>query len=191
VLTAPFDGIVTERHADPGSMAVPGAPLLVVEDTGALRLEVDIDDTRATGLRIGQRVDVRIDGGDGAWQAGTIGEIGRSDPASHSFVVTIELPAGVMARPGTFGRTRLAGPVRRALTVASTAIVRRGQLTFVFVTAPDGRAHLRPVVLGSEAGGRTEILAGVAAGDTVVTSPAPALTDGAPVAGGTTTGAGR
>ena len=50
---------------------------------------------------------------------------------------------------------------------------------------------LLPVVLGSEAGGRTEILAGVAAGDTVVTSPAPALTDGAPVAGGTTTGAGR
>jgi RND family efflux transporter MFP subunit len=191
VLTAPFDGIVTERHADPGSMAVPGTPLLVLEDAGAVRLEVDVDDTRAAGLRIGQRVDVRIDGDGSPWQPGTVAEFGRSDPASHSFVVKVDLSAGVTARPGTFGRARLFQRTRRALTADSRSIVRRGQLTFVFVTAPDGQAHLRPVVLGGEADGRTEILAGVTASETVVISPAPALTDGARVTGRAVTGADR
>jgi multidrug efflux pump subunit AcrA (membrane-fusion protein) len=177
VLTAPFDGVVTERAADPGSMAVPGAPLLIVEDTTTLRLDVELDDTRAGGLGVGRPIDVRLDGSDEGWQQATVAEVGRSDPASHSFVAKVALPRGTSARPGSFGRVRVAGPARRTLSVASASIVRRGQLTLVFTIA-DGAAHLRPVVPGAEADGRTEVLAGVRAGDTVVTSPPPALTDG-------------
>lgn len=180
VLTAPFDGVVTARSADPGSMAVPGAPLLIVEDTGALRLDVELDDTRAAGLGIGRTVDVRLDGPDAAWRQATVAEIGRSDPASHTFVARLALPPDMTARPGAFGRVRVAGAPRRVLSVASASLVRRGQLTFVF-TVVDGAARLRPVVPGLVVNGRTEVLAGVTAGDLVVTAPPPALTDGARV----------
>ena len=47
VLTAPFDGIVAARQADPGSLAAPGTPLLTVDDTSAFRLEVRIDESQA------------------------------------------------------------------------------------------------------------------------------------------------
>ena len=66
-LSAPFDGIVTERHADPGSMAVPGVALLTIEDTAAFRLEVQVDEARAAAIRPDQTVTVRFDhipGGD-------------------------------------------------------------------------------------------------------------------------------
>ena len=70
--------------------------------------------------------------GDG-WIDGRVAEIARVDPASHSFLVKIDLPASAALRSGLFGRARFAGPARRALTVPASALVRRGQLTFVFV----------------------------------------------------------
>ncbi len=126
VLTAPFDGVVTERSADPGSMAVPGAPLLIVEDTSALRLDVELDDTRAGSLSVGRTIEVRLDGSDAGWQRATVTEVGRSSPASHSFVAKVALPPGSTARPGSFGRARVAGAPRRSLSVASASLVRRG-----------------------------------------------------------------
>jgi RND family efflux transporter MFP subunit len=54
-LSAPFSGRVTERKADPGSLATPGTPLLTVEREGNLRLEASIDESRLGLVRIGHR----------------------------------------------------------------------------------------------------------------------------------------
>jgi hypothetical protein len=80
-----------------------------------------------------------------------------------------------------FGRARFAGPARRALTVPGSAVVRRGQLTSVFVVGSDNRARLRMVNVGAESGGRVEVAAGLDAGERVVLTPPAALADGAPV----------
>src|SRR5262249_40303021 len=61
-LAAPFPGLVTERKADPGSLATPGAPLLIVEREGNLRLETSIDESRLGLVRMGEQVVVEIDG---------------------------------------------------------------------------------------------------------------------------------
>ena len=53
-LSAPFAGLVTERRADPGSVATPGAPLLTLEREGNLRLETSIDESRLGLVRIGE-----------------------------------------------------------------------------------------------------------------------------------------
>ncbi len=178
VLTAPFDGIVAARSTDPGSLATPGAPLLVLEAAGPVRLEVTVDEARGGGLTIGQSVAVRIDGDGDTYLAGTIAEIGRVDPASHSFVVKIDLPDRPAGRTGVFGRARFPGPARRALTVAASSLVRRGQLAFVYVVDDEVRARLRPVTPGPAVGDRAEVLAGLSAGDVVVASPPAALRDG-------------
>lgn len=183
LLTAPFDGIVTERSVDPGSMAAPGAPLLVVEDPSAFRLEVRVDEARAGQVSVGQAATVSLGDGDGSERevAAKVGEIGRVDPSAHSFLVKLDLAADPSLRSGLFGRARLEGPARPALTVPAAAAVRRGQLTFVFTVDGEERVRLQPVSVGRTTADRVEILAGVREGARVVVDPPPSLADGARV----------
>ena len=187
VLSAPFDGMVTERDADPGSMATPGTSLLVLEDPVNYRLEVQLDEARAALVEARQTVSVRLDNAlaaGAAWTDGRVTEIARIDPASHSFVVKIDLPTSASLRSGLFGRARFPRPTRRALTVPGRALINRGQLTFVYVVDDEERARLRPISTGATDPDRTEVLAGLREGDSVVTNPPASLTDGARVTGG-------
>jgi multidrug efflux pump subunit AcrA (membrane-fusion protein) len=187
VLDAPFDALVAERHVDPGAMATPGTPLLTVEDAIAFRLEVRLDEARAGQIAVGQTAQVSVgettEGSD-AWSEGRVVEVARLDAASHGFVVKIELPAAAHVRSGQFGRARFSGPTRRTLTVPSAAVLRRGQLTFVFAVDADDVARLRPISTGVAAADRVEALAGLHDGDRVVLDPPALLADGNRIAGG-------
>jgi multidrug efflux pump subunit AcrA (membrane-fusion protein) len=186
VVTAPFDGIVTERAVDPGSLASPGQPLLTLEDATAFRLEVPLDDARAGQVTPGQTAAVEL--GEETTRSvhlqAHVVEIGRVDPAAHSFLVKLNLPSDPHVHSGLFGRARFDGPTRRTLVVPESAEIRRGQLTFVFVVDAEGRARLQPVSPGGRTGGRLEVLAGVHEGDRVITQPPAAITDGTRVSGG-------
>jgi RND family efflux transporter MFP subunit len=188
VLNAPFDALVAERHVDPGAMATPGTPLLTLEDAIAFRLEVRLDEARAGQIAVGQAAQVSVgettEGSD-AWSEGRVVEVARLDAASHGFVVKIELPTAAHVRSGQFGRARFSGPTRRTLTVPSAAVLRRGQLTFVFAVDADDVARLRPISTGAAAADRIEALAGLHEGDRVVNDPPASLADGDRVAGGT------
>jgi RND family efflux transporter MFP subunit len=184
-ITAPFDGMITSRSADPGTIAQPGAGLLTIDDTAGLRLEVRVDEAQSARITLGQTADVRIDGADPAaapWISGRVAEVARLDPSAHSFVVKLDVPSDPAWRPGFFGRARFAGAHRTALTAPATAIIRRGQLTLAFVVDSDRYARLRPVSIGQTAGDRIEILSGLAAGETLVVNPPPTLVDGTRVA---------
>jgi multidrug efflux pump subunit AcrA (membrane-fusion protein) len=187
VLSAPFDGVVTERHADPGSMATPGIPILTLDDPAVYRLEIQLDEARAAGVATDEEVAVRIDntpGGGEGWTGGRVAEIARVDAASHRFLVKIDLPVAAAVRSGLFGRARFSGATRQALTVPGAALIRRGQLTFVYVVDPENRARLRPISTAASDQDPVEVLAGLRQGDLVVTNPPAALSDGARVAGG-------
>ena len=189
VLTAPFDGLVSNRQVDPGSMAAPGVPLMTIEDTSAYRLEVRVDESRAHLVTPGAAAEVRIDRGgaeDEGWLAANVAEVESVDPALHSFVVKLDLPRPAGLRSGVFGRARVSGPSQRVLAVPATAVVRRGQLTLAFVADTDGAARLRMVSLGRESQGRVEVLAGLKEGDRVVLTPSDAIADGTPIAGAAT-----
>jgi len=186
VLSAPFDGLVTERSVDPGTMATPGAPLLTLEDSATFRLEVRLDEARAAQVAVGQTADVSVSettARPATWSPARIVEVARLDAVSHGFVVKIEVPDAAHVRSGQFGRARFQGPARRTLTVPASAAVRRGQLTFVFAVDADGLARLRPISTGTIAADRVEVLAGVHEGDRVVTNPPASLSDGARIAG--------
>lgn len=185
-LTAPFDGLVTSRSVDPGSLATPGQPLLTLEDSAGFRLEVVVDEARAAQVAAGQSVDVRIgssEAGQPTTCSATVSEVARVDPVSHSFLIKIDLPPKALMRSGLFGRARFAGPSRQTLTVPASAAVRRGQLTFVYRVDADNRARLQPVSPGATSADRLEILAGLREGDRVILNPPVALGDGARVTG--------
>jgi multidrug efflux pump subunit AcrA (membrane-fusion protein) len=171
-VTAPFDGLVTETIAEPGNLAAPGAPLLRLEDGTGFRLEVRLDESRASHLRHGDRVAVFL-GTAATAVEGTVDEISRAvDADARALLVKIALPGVPGLRSGTFGKARLAGPTRAALTVPPAAIVRRGQLTSVFVVEA-GVARVRLVDVRDG-----EVLAGLAESEVVVLSPPAGLTDG-------------
>jgi RND family efflux transporter MFP subunit len=186
VLTAPFTGLVSNRQVDPGSMAAPGVPLLTIEDTSAYRLEVRVDESRAhlvaPGMAAAVRIDRVADAEDG-WGQATVAEVESVDPGSHSFLVKLDLPALDGLRSGVFGRARVTGPPARVLAVPAAAVVRRGQLSLVYVVDAAGVARLRMLSPGREAQGRVEVLAGLAAGDRVVLAPPEAIADGTPITG--------
>ena len=192
-LQAPFDGVVTEKRVDPGNMASPGQPLLTIEDTQRFLLEIHLDESRAAFLRLGQDVPVILGSpaasapAEGAAATariqGRVAEISRAlDAGSHDFLVKIELPSSAAGlRSGMYGRALLSGPAHRGIAVPATAVVRRGQLTFIFVAERDGRAHLRMVNAADPVGDRIEIRAGLAAGDRVIVAPPTSLGDGSPI----------
>jgi RND family efflux transporter MFP subunit len=175
-IAAPFDGVVTEKMVEPGNMAVPGTPLMRVEDTRRFRLDVRIDESRIGRLSPGATVAIAFDGGsDDAARVvnGTVAEVGRAVAAdARSFLVKIELPADPGLRSGMFGRARVSIQPRRALTVPEAALLHRGQVTSVFVVEKD-IARVRLVNVSG-----AEVLAGLSEGDVVIVTPPPALTDG-------------
>ena len=183
-LAAPFDGVVTDTSVDPGNMASPGLALLTVEDDRAFRLEVRLDESRAAFVRGGDAVAVSLDGGASSL-TGRMAEVERVlGQGSHDFLVKIDLPAGTGLRSGMYGRAVFLGSARKGLAVPEAAVVRRGQLTSVFVVGPDNHARLRLVNASEPAGGVVEIRAGLAAGERVVVGAPPALVDGSPVVAG-------
>ena len=175
-IAAPFDGVVTEKMAEPGNMAAPGTPLMRLEDTRGFRLEVKADESRVGQIAPGAIVPVALDAGSGSAPrvvSGTVTEVGRAvDADARAFLVKISLPADGGLRSGMFGRARFSTQPRRALTVPAGALVRRGQVTSVFVVEKDV-ARVRLVNVSG-----TEVLAGLSDGDVVIVSPPPALSDG-------------
>jgi RND family efflux transporter MFP subunit len=181
-IVAPFAGLVTEKLVEPGNLAAPGMPLLRLEDTDAFKLEIRLDESRAGWATRDLPVSVVVDATRGRLELdGRIVEIARAiDADSRAFLVTIALPAAKELRPGMFARARVPGPTRSALSIPNGALVRRGQLTSVFVV-DRGKAHLRLVSAGRSTPVHTEVFAGLSAGEIVVIAPPPALRDGASV----------
>jgi multidrug efflux pump subunit AcrA (membrane-fusion protein) len=171
-IAAPFDGMVTGKMVEPGNMASPGMPLLRLEDTRGFRLEVRVDESRIGQIRNGDSVPVFL--GTGATSIkGTVVEVSRAvDADARAFLVKIALPDARGLRSGEFGKARFGGTPRRALTIPSSAIVRRGQLTSVFVV-DQGIARVRLVNLSE-----SEVLAGLTESEVVILSPPAGVTDG-------------
>jgi len=180
-LTAPFAALVTERKADPGSLATPGAPLLTLEREGNPRLEASIDESRQGLVQVGERVAVEIDGLNRT-VTGRVAEIVPSvDAATRSFTVKIDLPALPGLRSGMFGRAGFAASKRGALLVPQSAVLERGQIRSVYVVEGD-TARLRFVTLGEGLDDQREVLSGLTVGEKIIVTPAPLLADGARVA---------
>jgi RND family efflux transporter MFP subunit len=180
-LTAPFAALVTERKADPGSMATPGAPLLTLEREGNPRLEASIDESRLGLVRVGEDVEVEIDGLSRT-VSGHVAEVVPSvDAATRSFTVKIDLPALPGLRSGMFGRAGFAPGKRRALLVPQSAVLERGQIRSVYVVE-GATARLRFVTLGDGRNDQREVLSGLTAGERIIVRPAQLLADGSRVA---------
>jgi RND family efflux transporter MFP subunit len=171
-IRAPFDGVVTEKKADAGTLASPGMPIFTVEDVRRYRLEATINESDLKYAKLGQSVPVVVDALDGTAFPGKVVQIVPAvDPGSRSFVVKIELPAATGLRSGLYGRAQFPRGERQAVMIPRAAVVERGQLQGVFVLDPNRVAGLRYVTLGKPSGDAVEVLAGLEDGEQLVAKP--------------------
>jgi RND family efflux transporter MFP subunit len=179
---APFDGIVISKLAEPGAMAAPGVPLLVVEDPSRFRLEAQVDESKMGAVKLGESVPVVIDAlGDQVIEGKVTQIVPAADPSSRTFTVKIDLPeshsskSGLSGAPilrsGLFGRARFPRGQRETIEIPKTAVLSRGQLQAVYVVGSDQLASLRYVTLGAASGEQVEVLSGLQNGDRIVVQP--------------------
>jgi len=168
-IRAPFDGIVTERLAEPGDIAPKNTHLLTIIDPASLYTRVPVSELMLPRLGRGDAVEVRIDALDNRVFLGRVGRIHPIvDPRTRQGVVEVEFalpPAGAVA--GQLCRVRLRTAETRRLMMPFAALRRDQEGEFAFAVE-DGKAALRRVVTGLRLDQRIEILEGLAAGDRIV-----------------------
>ncbi len=168
---APFDGVITEKKADLGTVAAPGMPLLTVEDTRRYQLEVTVDESQAAAVKMGAAVPVGLDATARQVTAKVAQVVPASDPGSHSFIVKLDLPSAPDVRSGLFGRAQFPKGTREALLIPLAALVSRGQLQNAYVVGMDGTASLRYITIAPVDDKRIEVLSGLQPGEKVVVEP--------------------
>ena len=184
VVTSPFDGIVTKRMADPGAMATPGVPLMIIQG-GGLRLEAIVPESVLVSVRKGVAVPLSFDALQNRAVTGRVVEIApQGDASSHTFIVKINLSAGSGVSSGMFGRARFTTGAERRLLVPASALSEREGLHYLYVVDERHLARLRMVTVGDAIGERIPVLSGLNAGERIVTASKELITDGSPVTEG-------
>jgi multidrug efflux pump subunit AcrA (membrane-fusion protein) len=183
-IVSPIDGVVTRRAAEPGMSAIPGVPLLTIEDPRTYELEVAVEESRVSVLRKGRCVRVEIDAAAGVLDSGCVREIAPSaEPRTRTYSVKLSLAgnaAGAL-RSGLFGRAFFPAGNRQALVVPDSAVIRRGQLEGIYVVV-DGIAVLRLVKTGKAHEQGLEILSGLMPGTRILSAPTAEIADGMRIA---------
>lgn len=170
VVRAPFAGIVVERHVELGEMATVGAPLMTGLSLEHLRVVVDVPQHDIGALRGGGEAWVDLPDGS-SLEAESIRIFPFADANTHTFRIRLGLAEGEHGiYPGMWVKVRFMSGEEQALPVPATAIVRRSELTAVYVVHEDGTPRLRQIRLGRELpDGRFSVLAGLNPGERVVT----------------------
>ena len=179
---APFPGVVTGKKADVGSMAAPGVPILVLEDTRRYRIEASVPEDYLGVLKVGSRVRVVLGAPPGMEIAGTISEVvPQVDPESRTFTAKVDLPEGGALRTGMFGRVLFSTGKENMLVVPRKAIAHVGGYDALYTVTADNVVRLVLVTTGRAFGDEVEILSGIEPGTHVAISPLEKLVDGARV----------
>jgi RND family efflux transporter MFP subunit len=179
---APYAGVVAEVPVALGDMAMPGRALVTLYDPTALRVTASVPQSVA-GSVSADALRVELPGLAAAQQwprAERVQVLPTVDAATHTVQVRAELGAGPEGvAPGMFARLWLpaagSGTAGQTVTVPLKAIVRRAEMTGVYVQGEGGKSLLRQVRLGRAEGDRVEVLSGVAPGEQVVVDPQSAL----------------
>ena len=176
VVRAPYDGIVADVPVTLGDMALPGRPLLTLYDPRALRVSVRVPQTLAGAGSADSQASLELAGYAARIAPLRTQWLPTADPSTHTVELRLDLPenlTGVM--PGTFARAWLPGATDDArLYVPRSAVLRRAELTAVYVLNAEDRPLLRQVRLGRASGEQIEVLTGLAAGERVALDPSAA-----------------
>ena len=201
-VASPLDGLVAARHIEAGEMAQPGRNLLTVYDPAQMRAVVDLAPQRLAELGSGPlRASVELPASGRTIEATAVTVLPAADARTHTVRVRVELPAGTAdVLPGSFARVHFQGPPAAAsagfnvssaasgaspsgtpaaasaagpIVIPAAAVLRRGELTAVYVADGQGGFTLRQIRLGRTlpGGDAVEVLSGLKGDETLALDP--------------------
>ncbi len=179
-IVAPADGVVARTMVEEGDMANPGMPLLILEQTQVIKVVAHVGEKDIVGMKAGDTVLVSVGSASTQEYTATIDRvIPTANPGSRTYDIeaTLDNSDGQL-RSGMFARVRVPVSRRQAVLVPAEAIIRRGQLTGVWIVDQNQAAHLRWVRLGHPQGSQVEVLSGLAGSETVVLTSRLPLAEG-------------
>ncbi|MBN3739990.1 efflux RND transporter periplasmic adaptor subunit, partial [Burkholderia sp. Tr-20355] len=189
-VAAPFDGVITARNVDVGTLVTaggtPGSPglsgeLFHLEQTDTLRVFVDVPQDSAAGVSTGTPVYLTTPQFPGRRIAAQVARsAGAIDPVTRTLRVEIDVDNrdGTLM-PGAYAQAHLVVPsAAPALDLPVSALLFRASGVTVATVGANGRTALKTVQIGRDFGTRVEIVAGLAATDRVIDNPGDAITAG-------------
>lgn len=188
-IDAPGDGVVQQRLAEQSELVQPGQPVLVLGATGAgWIVRTSLADRDAVRVNVGDAARVSFDAFPDRDFAGKVSRVGSSaDPMTGTFEVEVEVaPDGARFARGLVAKVSLAirdasgsDPALRTVVPVAALLEADGATAVVYVLDPaSGTARRKQVTVGPIVGDRVVVLAGLVAGEQVVTDGAAWLADG-------------
>lgn len=179
-IRSPLDGVVTDRQLYVGEVSQPGRPLLTVMDTSRIVARLHLSPDQAAKLKPGNAATVATlePAAEGAGKVLLVNSATDVNGTTVEVWVEAPNPKGQF-RPGTTAQVRIvARTVKDAVVIPAVAVqTTEGKKPFVLVAGEDGRAHERLLTLGIREGNHVQVLSGLHAGETVITTGAYALAD--------------
>lgn len=167
-ILAPYAGIIAERHVAVGELVSIGQPLLAGYNLEQLRVVADLPQRIANQVMDEQPMTVVLADGNRLTSSEHL-LFHHADSASHTVRLRIDLPAKRQQRlmPGAWAKVEVETGREQVLRIPRTAVLRRHELSAVYVAASEGQWQLRPVRLGDERDGQLAVLAGLDEGETI------------------------
>ena len=172
MVRAPYSGIVVKRHIEVGENANVGQKLMTGLSLESLRAKVAVPQDMVHQVRAHRQASLVLPG-----QHRVVAESLRispfADEATHTFAVQVYLPKGDYGvYPGMFTKVSFVVGEERSLLIPQIAVVRRSEVSAVYVLNPENKLSFRQVRLGRKTeDGQIEILAGLQAGERVAADP--------------------
>ncbi len=181
LVTAPFDGIVSERKVSAGDTAQLGKELLKVMDPASLRFEGLVSADAVDEVRVGQAVSFRVNGYGAQEFAGSVRRINpAANPTTRQIEVLVDFAQGQQPQlAGLYAEGQIQAARKPALMVPAVALVRDGDSAFAW-RVKDGLVQKVALVLGERdpRSGDFVLRSGLSEGDQLIRNPTSALKDG-------------
>ncbi len=186
-ITAPFDGVITARNVDIGTLINSGnggaaRELFHIAQIQVLRIFVNVPQTNVASMHPGETAELRVQELPGQVFSARVTRIANAlDATSRAMLTVLEVPnpKGVLM-PGMYAQVRFStGRAEAAVLVPGDVLILGRQGPRVAVVGPDHRIHLRQIRIGQDLGSEIEVVAGLAAGQVVVANPSDAVRENA------------
>jgi len=184
-IVAPIDGVITRRNIDIGDLVNAGnggtgRALFTIAQSGSLRLYVDVPQTYANQVAVGQQVSVTQQELPGVTVDGTVTRTSQAiSVATRTLQIEITLPnPGGTLLPGAYVQAALQIKPAGTLTLPGNTLLFRAQGPQVAVVDANGNVRLKKIEIARDLGQTLEISGGVAPTDRVIVNPGDSIADG-------------